>query len=143
MSQDFFCYVTVTNDSKKLDLKNAVPSKEWGKWSDANGKGTNPPTNILHGKSSSFQLTGREGSWSGAEGGVGYTVWNSELDQADGLISFAFCCPYDGENTAGVDNSSDLTVNFCCRTSADAPWGGEGEVPPGGHPLYVQYTLTD
>ena len=146
MSQDFYCKVSIINNSSKLDLKNSVPTNEWGKWADSNGNGTNPPTNILHGSSASCQLTGREGSSSGAEGGVGYTVWQDGADgegEADGLISFAFSCPYAEDNTASVDNTSDLTVNFCCRTSTGDDWGAEAAVPPGGHPLYVQYTLTD
>ena len=141
--ESFYNNVTVINNSKKFTLKNAETQLNWGKWVDNSGNPSNPPTNLAAGGTATFQVEGRNSSSSGSDAAVTYTVWDDELNEAAGTIKFSFSCPYSGSNTAACSNSSSLTYALYTKINSTDAWGNEGAVPESGHPLYVQYTLSD
>ncbi len=150
MSTDFRCQCTVHNTSKH-DLVNVEYGQEWGKWSNPNDgdKGSNPPSVIKAGTSGWWLLSGRSGSWSGAEGWVKYEVGTY------GIIQFNFDCPFSGDNKASCDVSAPVEYRVYAisekgsvgekgpDTTVSDYGSTEGSIPPKGHPLSLLWVISD
>jgi hypothetical protein len=129
---DFSCYITIINKTFQTLTRNNY-GQTFGTWK------SNPPESIAPKTSSAqFQLADKAGP-------AGSTGWVDFAAAPGALFSMDFDDPYDNLQKNKCSISSSGAAGSRYRTSFRAKSGsGDWQPggPPGGHPLYVEFTIS-
>ena len=123
--EDFSCYVRIKNQTGRPLTLGRLADPAHGRWV------LPPPPTIPAGGRGDLWLQ----DFPGAAGTAGAATYNDALH-------FAFTCPT-GPPELGFKNTAVGPGSDFVARSAAGPWQSKGAVPAAGHPLQVDFTVTD